>query len=238
MKRVSGKLKYLLYVLPLFALLFTAQISSAASPNYEGEALYKRYCAACHDTGASGALPIFGVAGKGDSLAKLKTAITTGKDSANITTLMNYQPYNTLTDAQLQNIVNYTAPVPTVAVPAGANPFALTPSETTVRGATLASSVPMAVGNSTTFKWQYNLPSFSGKVDIVYLLSASNGVGGLDMELGQNGDMNKVIMEMPAALLKKIFPAGTTLTLMLAVVPTGDWSFKNYYFWMTTYTVQ
>lgn len=241
MKRLTGNLRLLFYIVSIFALLFTAQISLAASPNYEGEALYKKYCTLCHDTanqGGVGALPLYQVAGKGDSLAKLKNSITTGKNSTNVTTYMNTPPYNTLTDAQLQNIVNYTAPAPTAAVPVGQTASLLTPSETTVRNSTLASSTPMAVGNSTTFKWQYNLPLFTGKVDIYYLLSPSVGSAYLAAESGLDGDLNNTIAEIPAALLRTIYTTGTTLTLYLAVVPHGETSFANYYLWITTYTVQ
>lgn len=241
MKRITGNLRLLFYLVSFFALLFTAQSALAASPNYEGEALYKRYCTLCHDTasgGGVGALPLYQVAGKGDSLAKLKNSITTGKNSANVTTYMNMPPYTTLTDAQLQEIVNYTIRVPTVAVPVGVTPYILPLSETTIRNTDLASSVPMAVGNSSAFKWQYNLPLFSGQVDIFYLLSASNGVSWLGLESGQDGDLTKTIMELPPLLLNQLFPTGTTLTLYLVVVPTGDWSLTNYYLWITTYTVQ
>lgn len=237
MKRATRKLNYLLYVLPLFVFLFTAQVALAASPNNEGEYLYMKWCAACHDTGANGALTIRGVSGKGDSLAKLKNSITTGKDSSNITTLMNYQPYTDLTDAQLQEIVNYTTPVPTWPLPTGLNLFPLSPSATTVRSATLASSIPMAVGNSTTFKWQYNLPLFSGKVDIIYLLLGGPNGTWIGMELGLDGDLNKILMEMPAAFL----PAGTVLTSALIVVPAGHGAtmdLTNSYIWYTVYTVQ
>lgn len=243
MKRATRKLNYLLYVLPLFVFLFTAQVSSAVSPNYEGEALYKRYCTLCHDTGTGGgvgALPLYQVVGKGDSLAKLKNSITIGKNSANVTTYMNTPPYTTLTDAQLQDIVNYTTPVPTSPLPTTLNLSPLSPSETTVRSATLASSIPMAVGNSTTFKWQYNLPLFSGKVDIIYALVGPSGLW-LNTELAQDGDLNKIITEIPTTLLQTFFPTGTTLTLYLAVVPQGHAAtldLTSSYIWSTTYTVQ
>lgn len=260
MKRLARNLKCLLYLLPLFAITFIAQTSYAANTSYDGETLYKSYCAACHDNGTGGAQKIAGVAGRGDDITITKNAITNNKSRTGVTT--NMSPYSFLTDTQLQGIVNYTYPSSADAVDAMPVPTvpASIPSYTHIETPVIANNstivaYPIGAGNINGgfLNWQVGLPAFSGPVDILVAFQLGSTILTLNSQNALTSTMsiwktvsgsklNESITETLGIsggnLSMASLPKGT-YTLYLAVFPAGNFSANNlnaFYLWATQFT--
>lgn len=258
MKKFTSKLRMLLYILPLLALAlhFTALSSNAANTTYDnGKTLYDSYCAACHNNGTGGALPIVGVAGKGDDVSITKNAITTNKSRTGATT--NMSAYSFVTDTQLQAITNYTYPTSvTMPLPTVQAVFpAYTHIETPVISSDYAKAYPIGAGdlNNNKLNWQVGLPAFAGQVD-VYIAIEVPTVGLLLVNsnnqivtnispwrsLTSGSKTNESILEnlgiSGGNLSTSGLPSGT-YTLYVAVLPKGDTSFSAYYLWLSQFTL-
>lgn len=257
MKKFKSKLRLLLYILPLLGLHFTALPSNAANTSYDGKTLYDTYCAACHNNGTGGALPIIGVAGKGDDVSITKNAITTNKSRAGVTS--NMSPYSFLTDTQLQAITNYTFPsASAMPVPTGQNMYSIANKETPVINAVPASAYPIGTGNLTAalLNWQIGLPAFSGQVDIIVAIQIGSTI--LFIDSNNQPVSNLTTWRTTTASGSKIDESitenlgfsggniptsgvhGTALVLYLAVLPAGNLSAGNttaFYLWSTQLTL-
>lgn len=260
MKGIRGKIQFIIYLLAMLAMHLTPQSSSAANTSYDGTTLYNIYCAACHNAGTYSVQPIVGVAGRGDDVSITKNAITTNKSRAGVTT--NMSAYNSLTDAQLQAITNYTYPTTGSGIMPAPTVQAAIPTfnqiETPVINANYAAAYPIGVGNPNggVLNWQVGLPVFSAAVDIVVAVQLGNAIVYIDSNNGisQNlavwkttsgSKINESITEnlgisngnLPVATSG--LPAGT-YTLYVAVLPAGNLAANDisaYYLWMTQFTL-
>jgi hypothetical protein len=213
-------------------------------------------CKACHEIAAI-AQPIVEVVGRGDDVSITKNAITTNKSRAGATT--NMTTLSSLTDTQLQAIINYTYPSSrTMAAPSS---FASFPVygyiETPVISADSAQVLPIAAGNlnSNVLNWQIGLPAFSGSVDIAVAYQIDSGARQF---LNSNNQLSK-----SAAIWKSVsagaktnesitenlgvnggnlstaaLPSGT-YTLWLFVLPSGNFNrgdISAVYAWQTKFT--
>lgn len=254
-------LKGVVYLLPLLVIHITAGSSYSANTSYDGATLYNTYCAACHDTGAGGALPIKGVEGKGDAVSITKNAITTNKSRAGVTT--NMSAYSFLTDTQLQAITNYTYPttgsgiMPVPTVQASIPTFSHI--ETPVISANIAAAYPIGVGNLNggVLNWQVGLPVFSAAVDVVVAIQLGNTILFIDSnnsiaqsltvwkttsgsKINESITENLGISNGNLSIATSGLPAGT-YTLYVAVLPAGNLAANNlsaFYLWSSQFTLQ